>query len=123
MTATEKRVCRTCFYVKLSGSGFYKGDGATCGNYRADRVGGLVTPDKTTCDRHATPVEARAYSIIYTSVDDAKTRVADADLAVLRLAKLIETKGASRTSLLKMIDARIRKLERLNHERPQTAAA
>jgi hypothetical protein len=111
MTEIEKRVCRTCAYVRPGGQGFYKGN-PTCGSYIGPRRGKMVVLDETTCSKHVTPVEAKAHGIVYTSIDDSKSRVKEAGLEVLRLARQIETAGANRVSLIKAIDARIKKLEK-----------
>ena len=119
---TERRVCRTCAYVKPTGSGFYKGH-ATCGSYIGPKAGKVITMDESTCIKHATQIEARAGAIVHTSADCAKSYIERASLEVLLLARQLETAAANRVSVIKMIDVRIRKLEKLNHARPQTAAA
>jgi len=120
-TTNNKKTCRTCAYVNLNN----KEPRAICGSYIGPKAGKIVILDETTCIKHETFIESRAGAIVHTSIDCAKYGIEKASVDVLNLARRLETDGANRASLIKMIDARLKKLAKHNEDKrsDQTAAA
>ena len=113
-TQTKKRDCKTCAYVRLGGSGYYRGSGATCGHFNGPKADKLVTIASTTCKEHRTALERAAEKIVYTSVDEAKMNIKEASIEVATLALQLETSKQNRTTLVKLLNSRLAKLARSN---------